>query len=199
VLAGLSALGRQEEAEQLCEATIVIVALWAIAIAFNPFRMLCEKRVVHPALQRGIRRSFNRATGKTGRVHCLTPNVLALRNWIEDPIPAAARVKDGHVQHQHRVCADAVAREAIFAISSDPCHAFDYFLSLGSSALVANSTNTSAQKIDVMIMAPPHNRPNRRRGYDRLRECKGQAQFSKPVSREWFESALLPFGFDLNG
>ena len=103
MLAGLSALGRQEEAEQLCEATIVIVALWAIAIAFNPFRMLREKRVVHLALQRGIRRSFNRATGKTGRVHCLTPNVLALRNWIEDPIPAAARVKDGHVQHQHRV------------------------------------------------------------------------------------------------
>jgi hypothetical protein len=97
------ALECQEEAKQLSETTIVVVALWAIAIAFNPFRMLHEERVVHLALQRDIRRSFDHQSRKRGRVHCLAPDVLALGNWIEDPIPAVARVKDGHVQHQQRV------------------------------------------------------------------------------------------------
>jgi hypothetical protein len=116
---------------------------------------------VHLALQRGIRRSFRRESGKRGRVHCLAPDVLALRNWIEDPIPAAARVKDGHVQRQHRVVATPSrakprSRFRFLLIFGMHC---DYFLSLGRSRLVANSANTSAQKID-MIMAGPPNRPH---------------------------------------
>lgn len=116
--------------------------------------MLHEERVVHLALQRDIRRSFRRESWKRGRVHCLAPDVLALRNWIEDPIPAAARVKDGHVQRQHRVVptpsrAKPRSRFRFFLIFGVHC---DYFLSLGRSRLVANSANTSAQKIDMGIM-----------------------------------------------
>jgi hypothetical protein len=119
---------------------------------------------VHLALQRGIRWSFRRESGKRGRVHCLAPDVLALRNWIEDPIPAAARVKDGHVQRQHRVVptpsrAKPRSRFRFLLIFGMHC---DYFLSLGRSRLVANSANTSAQKIDMGIMAGPPNRPHSR-------------------------------------
>ncbi len=87
----------------MSETTIVVVALWAIAIAIDPLGMLRQECVVHCALKVRVRRDFNRATGKTGRVHYLTPNVLALWKRIEDPIPTTARVKDRHVQHQHRV------------------------------------------------------------------------------------------------
>jgi hypothetical protein len=59
----VTAFEYQGEDKQLCETTIVVVALWAIAIAFNPFRMLRKKRFVHLALQRDIRRSSNRMTG----------------------------------------------------------------------------------------------------------------------------------------
>jgi len=31
----------------------------------------------------------------------LTPDVLALRNWIEDPIPSGTGIEERHVQHQH--------------------------------------------------------------------------------------------------
>lgn len=88
-LVRVCALECQEEAKQLSETTIVVVALWAVAIAFNPFRMLPEERVVHIALQRDIRRSLNRESGKRGRVHCLEPDIIAPRNWIENPFPAA--------------------------------------------------------------------------------------------------------------
>lgn len=94
----LSAFEFQEQAQQPSEPTIVLVALCAVAIASHPFRMLPEKRVVHLALQRDIRRSFNRESGKRGRVHCLEPD--ALGSWL----------------------------------------------------LVVNSANTSAQKIDNVIM-----------------------------------------------
>lgn len=43
----------------MCEATIVIIALGAIPIVLDPFRMLPEKRIVHFALERGIRWSVN--------------------------------------------------------------------------------------------------------------------------------------------
>ena len=76
----LSAFECQEQAQQSSEPTIVLVALWAVAIAFHPFRMLPEECVVHFALQRDIRRSFNRESGKKGRVHCLEPDALAPRN-----------------------------------------------------------------------------------------------------------------------
>jgi hypothetical protein len=194
----VTAFRYQEEAKQLCETTIVVVALWAIAIAFNPFRMLREKRVVHLALQRDIRRSFNRPTGKTGRVHYLTPDVLPLRNGIKDSVPATARVKDRHVQHQHRVVptpARAKPLSRFFLIFRMHC---DHFLSLGCSTLEANSTNTSAQKIDIMIMAGP-SLTGRARGYHRLRRRKDQSQFSNCESRKCFGSALLPFGDELPG
>jgi hypothetical protein len=63
---------------------------------------------VHFVLQRDIRRSFNRESGKSGRIHCLEPDVL------------------------------------------------------GCSPLVTNSANTSAQKIDNVIMAAPPNCPHLR-------------------------------------
>lgn len=103
MLVRVTAFEYQKEAKQRCETTIVVVALWAIAIAFNPFRMLHEKRGVYLALQRDIRRSLNRSAGKTGRVHYLTPDVLALWNGIKDSVPTTARVKDPNIQHQHRV------------------------------------------------------------------------------------------------
>lgn len=117
---------------------------------------------MHLVLQRDIRRSFRRESWKRGRVHCLAPDVLALRNWIEDPIPAAARVKDGHVQRQHRVVptpSRAKPGSRFLLIFGVHC---DYFLSLGRSRLVANSANTSAQKIDMGITAGPPNPPHSR-------------------------------------
>ena len=36
-------------------------------------------------------------------VHLSTPYVFALRNRIEDVVPTAARIKDRHVQDEHRV------------------------------------------------------------------------------------------------
>lgn len=117
---------------------------------------------MHFALQRDIRRSFDRQSRKRGRVHYLAPDVFALRNWIEDPIPAAARVKDGHVQHEHRVVPTPSRAEPLsgfLLIFGMHC---DYFLSLGCSRLVANSANTSAQKIDMRIMADSPNRPHSR-------------------------------------
>jgi hypothetical protein len=145
----------QEQAKQLSEPTIVLLALWAVAIAFNPFLMLHGERLVHFALQRDIRRRFNRETGKRGRAHYLAPDVLALWNRIEDPVPTAARIKDRHAQHEHRVMpmtGRAKPPSRFFLILRTHC---DYFLSLGCSKLVANSTNTSAQKIDMAIMAGP--------------------------------------------
>ena len=62
-------LEREEGDEQLCEPAIVIVAFWRVAIAPNPFRMLCEKRIVHLALQLDVGGSLNRETGKKSRVH----------------------------------------------------------------------------------------------------------------------------------
>jgi hypothetical protein len=156
------ALECQEKAKQLSEPTIVLVALWAIAIAFNPFRMLHEERVVHFALQRGIRRSFKRESGKRGRAHYLAPDVLALWNRIEYPVPTAARIKDRHVQHEHRVMPTPTRAKPpprFLLILRIHC---DYSLSLGCSKLVANSANTSAQKIDIMIMAGLPNRPHSR-------------------------------------
>lgn len=117
---------------------------------------------MHLALQRDIRRSFDLQSGKRGRVHCLAPDVLTLRNWIEDAIPAAARVKDRHVQHEHRVVptrSRAKPLSGFLLIFGMHC---DYFLSLGYSRSVANSANTSAQKIDIGIMAGPPNRPHSR-------------------------------------
>jgi hypothetical protein len=58
---------------------------------------------MHLALKRDILRSFNREDGKRRRVHYLTPDVLALWNRIEDPVPTASRIEDQHVQNQHRV------------------------------------------------------------------------------------------------
>jgi hypothetical protein len=95
------ALKYEEQAQQPSETAIVLVALWGIAIAFHPFRMLPEERVVHFALERDVRRSFNRETGKRSCVHCLEPDAL------------------------------------------------------GCSPLVVKSANTSAQKIDIVIMAAP--------------------------------------------
>jgi hypothetical protein len=100
------ALECEKQVQQAGEATIVIVALWAVAIAFHPFRMLPEERVVHFALEREVRRSFDRESGKRGRVHCLEPDAL------------------------------------------------------GCSPLVVKRANTSAQKIDSVIMAAPPSRPN---------------------------------------
>ena len=85
----------------------------------------------------------------------LAPDVLALRHRIEDPVPTAARIKDRHVQHQHRVMptpARAKPPSRFLLILRMHC---DHFLSLACSKLVANSTNTSAQKIDMVIMACP--------------------------------------------
>jgi hypothetical protein len=187
----------EEEAKQLSETTIVVVALWAIAIAFNPFRMLRKKRVMHLALQRDIRRSFNRAIGKTGRVHYLIPNVLALGNGIKDSVPTTVRVKGRHVQRQYRVMptrARAKPLSRFFLIFRMHCR---HFLSLGCSTLKPNSTNTSAQKIEVVIIAGPSS-TGRTRGYHRLRRRKSQTQFSHSVSRKGFGSAL-PFGDELHG
>lgn len=156
------ALECQGEAKQLCETTIVVVARWAAAIAFNPFRMLHEERVVHLALQRAIRRGVKREYRKGRSRSYLAPDVLALRNRIEDSVPTAARVEDRHVQHQHRVMptpARAKPLSRFLLIFGMHC---DYFLSLGWSRLVANNANTSAQKIDVVIMAGPPNRPHSR-------------------------------------
>ena len=91
----------QEEAQQPSEPTIVLVALWGVAIAFHPFRMLLEERVVHFALERDIRRGFNRESGKSARVHWLEPDVFCC------------------------------------------------------SPVVVKSANTSAQKIEIVIMAAP--------------------------------------------
>ena len=52
----------------MCEATIVIIAFGAIPIALDPFWMLGEKCIVHFALERGIRWSFNEG-GKRDCVH----------------------------------------------------------------------------------------------------------------------------------
>jgi hypothetical protein len=107
-LARIGAFECQEQAQRPREPTIVLFALWAVAIAFNPFRMLPEERVVHFALQRDIRRSFNRESRKRGRVHCLEPDAF------------------------------------------------------GWSLLVVNSARTSAQNIDIVIMAAPPNRAHLR-------------------------------------
>ena len=117
---------------------------------------------MHLALQRDIGRSFDRQSRKRGRVHCLAPDVLALRNWVENSVPAAGRIKDGHVQHQHRVMpapARAKPLSRFFRIFGLHCN---YFLSVECSRLVANSANTSAQKIDTVIMVGPPNRPHSR-------------------------------------
>jgi hypothetical protein len=63
--------------------------------------VLRAERIMHLALKRDIRRSFSREDGKRRPVHYLTPDVLALWNWIEDPVPTAARIEGRHVQHQH--------------------------------------------------------------------------------------------------
>lgn len=89
--------------EQLRESRVIKVAGRTIAIWQNPLRVLRAERIVHLPLKRHIRRSFNRETGKRRRVHHLAPDVLALRNRIEEPVPTAARIKDRHVQDQHRV------------------------------------------------------------------------------------------------
>ena len=93
----------QQSDEQLRESGVMKVAGKAIAICQNPFRVLRAERIVHLPLKRHIRGSFNSETGKRRRVHHLAPDVLALWNRIEDPVPTAARIKDRHVQHQHRV------------------------------------------------------------------------------------------------
>ena len=64
--------------------------------------------------------------------------------------------------------------------------------------LAVNSTNTSAQKIDIMIMAGPP-LSGRARGYHRLRRWKDQSQFSTCDSGKRFRSVLLPFGDKLRG
>ena len=83
---------------------------------------------MHFALQRDIRRSFNRESGKRGRVHCLEPDAL------------------------------------------------------GCSPLVVNSANTSAQKIDNVIMAAPPNRPHLR--WPRIAAAQGSiAIFERHVPK----------------
>jgi hypothetical protein len=84
----------------------------------------------------------------------LAPDVFALRNGAEDAVPSAARVKNRHAQHQHRVMSAPTRAEPsprFLLIFDLHCN---YFLSLGCSKSVAKSANTSAQKIDV-IMADP--------------------------------------------
>jgi hypothetical protein len=192
--------------EQLRESRVIKVAGRAIAIWQNPFRVLRAERIVHLPLKRHIRRSFNGETEKTRRVRHLAPDVLALWNRIEDPIPTAVRIKDRHVQHQHRVVATptrakppsrfllihfSLVHDVSFrnARTKTPsahnkapmiglritnhsapifiadglrfCMHCDYFLSLGCSRLIANSTSTNAHKIDIVIMNPlnrPHSR-----------------------------------------
>jgi hypothetical protein len=65
----LCVLEREEGDKQLCEPAIVVFALRGVAVAPNPFRMLCEKRIVHLALQLDISWSFHRESGKRDRVH----------------------------------------------------------------------------------------------------------------------------------
>lgn len=62
--------------------------------------------------------------------------------------------------------------------------------------LEASSTSTSAQKIDIMIMAGPP-LTGRARGYHRLRRRKDQSQFSNCEPGKRFRSALLPFTDEL--
>jgi hypothetical protein len=76
----VGALKCQKQAQHSSEPAIVLVALWGVAITFHPLRMLPEKRIVHFALQRDIRCSFNRESGKRGRVHCFEPD--ALGSWF---------------------------------------------------------------------------------------------------------------------
>src|SRR5262245_40847346 len=95
--------GWQQLDEELRESRVIKIAGRTIAIWQNPFRVLRAERIVYLPLKRHILRSFNRETGNRPRVHHLTPDVLALWNRIDDPVPTAARIKDRHVQHQHRV------------------------------------------------------------------------------------------------
>ena len=62
----------QGQAKQLCEMPIVVVALWAIAIALNPFRMLDEERIVHLALKLRVGWNFSDNIGRGNRVHLFT-------------------------------------------------------------------------------------------------------------------------------
>jgi hypothetical protein len=55
----VSAFHCEREAEQLCKATIVVVARWAVAIALDPFRMLDEERIVHLALKLRVSRNLS--------------------------------------------------------------------------------------------------------------------------------------------
>jgi hypothetical protein len=95
--------GWQQLDEQLRESRVIKIAGRTIAIWQNPFRVLRAERIVHLPLKHHIRRSFNRETGKRRRIHHLAPDVLPVWYRIEDPVPTAARIKDRHVQHQHRV------------------------------------------------------------------------------------------------
>ena len=59
----------QGQAKQLCETPVVVVALWAAAIALNPFRILDEERIVHLALKLRVNRNFSEDIERSGRVH----------------------------------------------------------------------------------------------------------------------------------
>ena len=128
---------------------------------------------MHLPLERNVRRSFNREIWKRRRFLHLAPDVLAPGNRIEDLVPTAARVKDRHVQYQHRVVPTParakpssrfllihffLVHDACFQIADGLrfCMHCDYFLSLGCSRLIANSTSTNSHKINIVIMAPPN-------------------------------------------
>ena len=63
MLVHVSALQCQEKTEQLSESMIVLVALWAVAIALEPFRMLLEQCVVHCALKFSVSGNFSELIG----------------------------------------------------------------------------------------------------------------------------------------
>jgi hypothetical protein len=94
----------------------------------------------------------------------LAPHVFSRWNRTENPISIAARIEDRHVENEHwfmppPVFAKPHSRFRFLLILGMHC---DYFLSLGRSRLVANSANTSAQKIDMGIMAGLSNGPHSR-------------------------------------
>jgi hypothetical protein len=90
----VSAVEYQRQAKQLSETTIVVVALWAVAIAFHPFRILRKERIVHFALQRDVRRSSNRERGKRGRVHCLEADPLCSSSLVTNSANTRAQKID---------------------------------------------------------------------------------------------------------
>jgi hypothetical protein len=94
---------RSMDNEQLRETRLVIITGGRFAIRLSPLRVLCAQRIAHLALKLGVTRNFSDEDWRTRRVHRSAPDVFALWNRIEDPVPTAARIKDRHVQHQHRV------------------------------------------------------------------------------------------------